>query len=136
MAFDALNKLKQAKDAIQDVGTQKTLQLMSDLNLVLSLLPDAGYEVTGMEVELGVTPKVTIELRLGRVVNEDRLKTILDKADNAMLAAILPSLVQASKLQDAVSVETLELRDVKVVMTATPNVALQWKQKTAAKAAA
>jgi len=49
-----------------------------------------------------------------------------------MLAAIITSLIQAGKLQDAVSVETLELKDVKVVLTATPNVSLQWKQKVTA----
>jgi hypothetical protein len=134
MGFDALNKVKQATNAIADLGTQKTVQLLSDLNLILNLLPDAGYEVGEMEVELGVTPKVTLDLKLGRAVNEARLKTILERVDNAMLAAIISSLIQASKLQDAVSVETLELKDVKVVMTAAPNVALQWRQKVLANA--
>jgi len=131
MAFD-LNKLKAGKDVVADLATQKTVQLLSDLNLVLGLLPDAGYEVEGMEVELGLTPKVTIGLKLGRSANEARLKKILDEVDNPLLATIITSLIQASKLQDAVSVETLELKDVKVVLTATPNVSLQWKQKAAA----
>ena len=132
MAFDALNKMKSLTNTASDLATQKTVQLLSDLNLVLGLLPDAGYEVGEMEVELGITPKVTIALKLGQAANEARLKTILDKVDNAMLAAIITSLIQAGKLQDAVSVETLELKDVKVVLTATPNVSLQWKQKVTA----
>jgi hypothetical protein len=132
MAFDALNKLKAAKDAAADLGTQKTVQLLSDLNLVLGLLPDAGYDVGDMEVELGIAPKVTIGLKLGRAANEARLKALLDKVDNAVLATIITSLIQASKLQEAVSVETLELKDIKVELTATPTVALQWKQKVAA----
>jgi len=132
MAFDALNKMKTLTNTASDLATQKTVQLLSDLNLVLGLLPDAGYEVGEMEVELGIAPKVTIALKLGQAANEARLKTILDKVDNAMLAAIITSLIQAGKLQDAVSVETLELKDVKVVLTATPNVSLQWKQKVTA----
>jgi hypothetical protein len=140
MPFDMskldMNKLKVGKDMVADLATQKTVQLLSDLNLVLGMLPDAGYEVGEMEVELGLTPKVTISLKLGRAPNEARLKTILEKVDNAMLGAIVTSLMQASKLQDAVSVETLELKDVKVVLTATPNVALQWKQKVGAGQAA
>jgi hypothetical protein len=131
MAFDALNKLKAAKDAAADLGIQKTVQLLSDLNLVLGLLPDAGYEIGGMEIELGITPKVTLSLKLGAATNETRLTAILDKVDNTMLSAIITSLIQASKLQAAVSVETLELKDVKVVLTASPNVVLQWKQKVA-----
>ena len=42
----------------------------------------------------------------------------------------------ASKFQDAVSVETLELQNVKVILSTPPNVALQWKQKAAAATAA
>ena len=136
MGFDSFNKLKQVKEAIADVGTEKTVQLLSDLNLVLGLLPDAGYEVGEVEVELGLAPRVTISLKLGCAVNEARLKSIQEKMDNAMLSAILASLVQASKLQDAVNVETLALKDVKVVMTATPTVALKWKQKVEVKSAA
>jgi hypothetical protein len=131
VAFD-LNKLNVSKGAVADLATQKTVQLLSDLNLVLGMLPDAGYEVGEMEVELGITPKVTVGLKLGRAPNEGRLKAILEKMDNAMLSAIVTELIQASKLQDAVSVETLELKDVKVSLTAVPNVSLQWKQKVAA----
>ena len=136
MAFDALNKLKAAKEAIQDRGTEATVQTLSDLNLILGLLPDAGYEIGELEIELGVTPKVTVDLKLGRAINEARLKTILDTVNNPMLAAIVTSLIQASKLQNAVSVETLELKDVKIAVTAVPTVALQWKQKVPVKAAA
>jgi hypothetical protein len=136
MAFDALNKLKAAKEAMSDLGTEKTVQLMSDLNLILGLLPDAGYEIGELEIELGVTPKVTIDLKLGCAINEARLNAIKEKVDNPMLAAIITSLIQASKLQNTVSVETLELKDVKIAVTAVPNVALQWKQKIPAKTAA
>lgn len=136
MGFDSLNKLKHMKEAIADAGTEKTVQLLSDLNLVLGLLPDAGFEIGEVEVELGLVPKVTISLKLGSAVNEARLKSLQEKMDNAMLSAVLSSLIQASKLQDAVSVETLALKDVKVVMTAAPTVALQWKQKVETKTAA
>jgi len=131
MAFD-LNKLKAGKDLIADVATQKTVQLLSDLNLILGLLPDAGYEVGEMEVELGIAPKITVGLKLGGAANEARLKAILDKVDNAALATIIKSLIEASKLQEAVSVDTLELKDVKVVLTPVPSVSMQWKQKVAA----
>jgi len=135
MAFDALNKLKAAKEAVEDLGTQKTVQLLSDLNLVLSLLPDAGYEVDEMEVELGLTPKVTLSLKVGRG-NEARLRSIQEKVDNSVLSAIVSSLIEAGKLQDAVRVDTLEMKDVTVVLTAAPTVSLQWKQKAPAKSQA
>jgi len=137
MDFDAFAKLKEAKAAIQDAGAQKAVELLGDINTVLQVLPDAGYEVGELEVELGVTPKVTIDLRIGRAVNEDKLKDILAaNQNNKMLAAVLSTLMHASKFQDAVSVETIELQNVKVILSTPPNVALQWKQKAAAATAA
>jgi hypothetical protein len=127
-----LSRIGIDKGAVADLATQKTVQLLSDLNLVLGMLPDAGYEVGEMEVELGLAPKVTVGLKLGRAANEARLKSILEKVDDAVLAGIISSLMQASKLREAVSVETLELKDVKVILTPVPNVSLQWKQKVAA----
>jgi hypothetical protein len=136
MAFDALSKVKFIREYLIARGTQRAMQFLNDVNLVLALLPDAGYEIGDMEVEFGHAPKVTIGLKLGRAINEARLKSIQEKMDNAMLAAILSSLIQASKLQDAVSLETLALQDVKVVMTASPTVSLLWKQKVVVQAAA
>jgi hypothetical protein len=137
MGFDAFAKLKEAKSAIQDAGAQRAVELLADINTVLQVLPDAGYEVGELEVELGVTPKMTMNLRIGRAVNEDRLKEILAaNQNNKMLAAVLSALMQAGKFQDAVSVETLELQNVKIILSTPPNVALQWKQKVAAATAA
>jgi hypothetical protein len=135
MGFNSFNKLKEMKDAVKDAGTEKTVQLLSDLNLVLAMLPDAGYDVAEVEVELGLAPRITIGLKVGGTVNEARLKSIQEKANNAMLSAIVSSLMQASKMQDAVNLETLVLKDVKVEMTASPTVSLQWKQKAGAKTA-
>ena len=97
MGFDAFAKLKEAKSAIQDAGAQRAVELLADINTVLQVLPDAGYEVCELEVELAVTPKMTMNLRIGRAVNEDKLKDILAaNQNNKMLAAVLSALMQAS----------------------------------------
>ena len=136
MGFDAFSKVKDLKTAVQEAGTEKTVQLMSDMNLVLALLPDAGFEVGAVEMELGFAPKVTISLKVGGAVNEARLKKLQEKTDNAILSGIVAGLVQASKMQHAVSLETLVLQDVQVEMTANAKVSLHWKQKAEAKTAA
>ena len=135
MGLDAWKKVDELKGKLGDIGTEKTVQLMSDMNLVLGLLPDAGYEVGAVEMELGFAPKVTISLKVGGAVNEARLKSLQEKTDNAMLSGIVAGLIQASKMQNAVSLQTLTLLDVQVVMTAVPTVSLHWKQKAVAKTA-
>ena len=71
MDFSPLSKIK---DKVSDVSTQKTLELMSDVNVILTSLPDAGFQIGELEVELGVTPKVTVDVRIGPAINEDKLK--------------------------------------------------------------
>jgi hypothetical protein len=132
MPFDVAGALKKTKDALADFGAEKTRDALSEVNVLLKLLQDAGYEVGQLEVELGVPPKITIGLKTQREVSEEKLDAILrDNQDKSVLAAILGSLIQANKLRDAVKVETLELKDVQIVLTTSPNITLQWKEKSA-----
>src|SRR5437762_13364905 len=104
MDFNPLNKLK---EKVGDVTTQKTLELMSDVNVILTALPDAGYQIGELEVELGVTPKLTVNVKIGQAIREDKLKAVLQaNPNNMLLSTTLNALMQASKLQQAVSVET------------------------------
>ena len=97
----------------------------------------AGFQIGELEVELGVTPKITVDVKIGQTISEDKLKAVLlANPNNVLLSVTLNALLQASKLQKTVSVETLELKDVKIAMTTTPTVALQWKEKAIAKTVA
>ncbi len=125
MAFDVLGLLRK-------LWAKKTQEVLSEVNLLLRLLQDAGYEVNQLEVELGVPPTVTIDLETGGGVSPDKLDTILrDNRDKKVLAAILTALIQASKLRDAVKVETLGLKDVRIALTVSPKITLRWKEKSA-----
>jgi len=134
MDFNPLSKIK---DKVADVSTQKAVELMSDVNVILAALPHAGFQIGELEVELGVTPKITVDVKIGQTISEDKLNAVLRaNPNNVLLSITLNALLQASKLQKTVSVETLELKDVKIAMTTTPTVALQWKEKAIAKTVA
>jgi len=134
MDFNPLSKIK---DKVADVSTQKAVELMSDVNVILAALPHAGFQIGELEVELGVTPKITVDVKIGQTISEDILTAVLlANPNNVLLSITLNALLQASKLQKTVSVETLELKDVKIAMTTTPTVALQWKEKAIAKTVA
>ncbi len=130
MAFDVLDKLKKAKDSLTDLGVEKTQEVLGELNLVLSLLKGAGYDVSEVETELAVPPKVTIHLKTASAVNEDKLNAILrDNQDRGVVTAIVTALIQANRLRGSIKVEPLELSDIKVVVAASPTLVLQWKDK-------
>ncbi len=144
MPFD-LNKLKsnpmgslsEAADLVANVGMEKTQEVLAEINLLLQLLQTAGYGVASLDFELSLPPKVTIKLKTSPAVKEEKLSAILrDHPDKKVVTTIVASLIQANRLRGSVTVETLELGEVEIVLTTSPNIKLQWKDKQDQRAAA
>lgn len=135
MTFSAFAKIR---DKISDVTTEKALAMMSDVNVVLAALPAAGYRVGAVDLELGATtPKLTVEIKIGQAIRQDKIAAVLDaNPNNLLLSAALTALMQASNLQQAVSAETIELTTVKIALGTPPIVTVQWKEKATAKGVA
>jgi len=137
MPFDAMSKLKnpvgtlkEATETLANVGMEKTQELLGQINLLLQLLQSAGYGVASLDIELSLPPKVTAKLKTGPAVKEEKLGEILrDHADQRVIAAVVASLIQANKLRASVTVETLELEGIEIILTTTPNISLQWKDR-------
>jgi hypothetical protein len=49
---------------------------------------------------------------------------------------VLGTLIQANKLRDMVNLDTIELKDAKIVLRASPSISLHWKEKATASAVA
>jgi hypothetical protein len=137
LGFD-LNKLKgpmqEATETLASLGAEKSREILLQANLLLQLLQSAGYGIGSLEIELGIPPKITIKLKTGAAVKEEKLAAILrEHADKKVITGIVASLIQANKLRDSVTVETLELGEVQIILTATPNITMQWSDKTNSK---
>jgi hypothetical protein len=138
LGFD-LNKLKgpmqEATETLASLGAEKSREILLQANLLLQLLQSAGYGIGSLEIELGVPPKITIKLRTGPAVKEEKLAAILrEQADKKVITGIVASLIQANRLRDSVTVETLELGEVQIILAATPNITMQWSDRTDSKA--
>lgn len=136
MRFDAMSKivdpntLRSATETIANAGTETAQKLLGQMNLLLQLLQTAGYGVASLDAELSIPPKVTMKLKTGPAVKEEKLSEILrDYTDQWAIKAVVASLIQANKLRGSVTVETLELQGVEIILTTTPNISLQWKDK-------
>ncbi len=136
MQFDVM-KLRNSVPALTDaigtiehVGIEKAHDALAQINLLLQLLQSAGYGITGLDVELTFPPKVTVTLKTGPAVKEEKLSEILrDHAGQTAITAVIASLIEANKLRGCVTVETLALESIEIAMTTTPCITLQWKDK-------
>jgi hypothetical protein len=138
MNFGSLGKITDLKDKVSGYANQKAFEMMGDVNVILAALPDAGYQIAAVDVELGATtPKLTIEINIGKEIRQDKIKAVLEaNPNNLLLSATLNALLQASNLQQALSADTIELKSVTVALDATPKVTVQWKEKILAKTVA
>jgi len=132
-----ISSLQDATDALAGMGIETTREILAQVNLLLELLQSAGYGIGSLEIELSLPPKITIKLKTGLGVKEEKLSAILrEHVDKKVLIAIVALLIQANKLRDSITVETLEFEEVQIIMTTTPNITLQWKDKEDLKAEA
>jgi hypothetical protein len=134
MNFESLAKTVSSK--VADLGAQKATETLDQANLLLKLLQDAGYQVGDVDVDLGVPPAISITLKTGPMMSDGKLDSIFQaNKGNDVLALVLGGLIQANKLRDKVKLETIELKDTKIVLKATPSISLHWKEKSTASAA-
>lgn len=135
MNLGSLGKIADLKEKAAGYANQKAFEMMSDVNVILAALPDAGFQIGGVDVELGAaTPKLTLEVVIGQAIRQDKIKDVLaGNPNNFLLTATFNALLQASNLQQALSADTIELKSVKIELAATPTVTVQWKEKAAAK---
>jgi hypothetical protein len=127
--------MQEATETLASLGAEKSREILLQANLLLQLLQSAGYGIGSLEIELGVPPKITIKLRTGPAVKEEKLAAILrEQADKKVITGIVASLIQANRLRDSVTVETLELGEVQIILAATPNITMQWSDRTDSKA--
>jgi hypothetical protein len=120
-----------ATDALASMAAEKSREMLLQANLLLQLLQSAGYGIGSLEIEMGLSPKITTKLRTGPAVTEEKLAAILrDQADKKVITGIVALLIQANRLRDSVTVETLELGEVQIILAATPNITMQWTDRT------
>ncbi len=138
MAFEMkltnpMGAIKDATDLVAKAGMEKAQELVRQVNSLLKLLQSAGYGIGSLDLELNLPPKATIKLKTGPAVNEEKLSEIVrDHGDEKVVVGVVGALIQANKLRTSVTVETLSLDGVEIVLTTTPNITLQWKDRTAA----
>ncbi len=138
MAFELklsnpLGVVKGATDLVAKAAMESAQELMRQVNSLLELLQSAGYGIGSLDLELSIPPRATIKLKTGPAVKEEKLSEIVrDHGDEKVVAGVVAMLIQANRLRSSVTVETLVMDGVEIVLTTSPNITLQWKDRQAA----
>ena len=100
----------------------------SRFNEALPYIERAGYEVTEIEVGLGLSPKVVSHLRLSEAISEDEKLALLDETkDKKLVNTILASLFRASAARSKLNFNKFHFSDIELELSILPTVVLKFK---------
>ena len=121
---DALvEKIADVKDAAFD----NVKQMVDDLNAYLPAIKEAGYTLTEVSVEVGLTPKVVSTFAARPDITQERIDAVIaERPDAKITAAILRSLFAAYKLQNAINIAGMKPHGIALEIGLTPSVAVKF----------
>ncbi len=137
---DAVNstagQLHQLRADVQ--GTVAALKSDTDTSLAetlveldggVGILARAGYELSGVDLEQGVTPRLIVHLDQLDLARTESLESLLREcAGRRTLQAIFQALIRAEALEEKVQLADLSFRGLIVHVGAVPTVRLCWRR--------
>jgi hypothetical protein len=131
---DQLLQLRSEVEAgILDLKTDDEVQLIDSLreiNASIPVLQQAGYELSGVDVELSPVQRVLAHLHRVEDVSVSILQSLLSASSQRKLThALLAALIQAEAMADEVDLENLVYFKLMVTVGPIPAVRLCWQSE-------
>lgn len=97
-------------------------------NEALPYIERAGYEVTEIEVGLGLSPKVVPHLRLRDMIDEaEKLALLEETKDKKLVNTILGSLFRASAARNKLNFKKFHFSNIELELSILPTVVLKFR---------
>jgi hypothetical protein len=90
--------------ALADVGIAKVREVLGLFNEALPLLKQAGCSPSGVDVDVGLPPKVVANFVTNDVSEEAIARITAENSDKKLACAILKALQQGARLQRAIEI--------------------------------
>lgn len=88
----------------------------------------AGYALSGVDMELGIAPRVTAHLERIEEVGIPAMRALLaPNSDRRTIHGILSALVKAEELADSTHFEGMEYTEVSIQVGPAPTIRLRWR---------
>ncbi len=102
-------------------------ELSSKLNEALPCLAKAGYRMDGLDIEVGVPPKIIPHFAVDEVPTEAIEISMVELEGNTVGYALLKSLLQAKGLQQKIEIEGMNFSRIEIEVGLIPAVRLSYK---------
>jgi hypothetical protein len=109
----------------KEKGIDKIEEVFVSIDKFKSLFSEAGYEVSGINVSLGLPPDISISFKFLGSVEEVKRKEIETKlGENKSALIILNSLFKASDYTEKIKVGELKLKSINIKLGLIPSISV------------
>ena len=109
----------------KEKGLDKVEEVFVSIDKFKSLFYEAGYEVGGVNVSLGIPPDISISFKFLGLVDEIKRKEISARlSENKLASILLQSLFSASDYTEKVKVGDLKLNTINIKLGLIPSISV------------
>jgi hypothetical protein len=124
---DARELLATGAADLLSAGASRVREVIAELNSTLPSVREAGYELTDVSVNIGVSPTVVASFHATDAFTEEHAQKVLDaNADHKLTVFLLRALLQARKLQTSIDLGGLKPCTIALQIGLPPVVSLKF----------
>jgi hypothetical protein len=113
---------------LENLGGDTLSKTAQQFNEALPYIERAGYDVTEVEVALGLSPKVVPHLKLRELITEEEQQALLDETQGKTLVnTILSSLFRASTARRKLKFKRFHFEEIELEIGIIPGVVLKFR---------
>lgn len=114
---------KAIMDEFKNAGVSKVKEIANMLNDSKTFIIRAGYELTSLNVSLGLPPEIGLSFKNRSEVNDEDKKQLLEEVENRkVLSIILKCLFKADEFYQTAKFQEYKLDSVDISLGLTPGV--------------
>jgi hypothetical protein len=100
---------------------------LADFNAALPALREVGYTLDGMNIDLGVPPKIVANFSGGDSAPDEKVEELLkENAGHDLTVLLVKSIHQATKLQARITIKGLRPRGLSIEIGLVPKVVVKF----------
>ena len=126
-AADLKGQLTAKAAELKDAGLAQLVAVTEEFNASLPVFQEAGYTLSGVDIGVGLPPKLTAEFVVSADVSPEALEQLLAKhAEKKLTVLLVRSLHQAWQLHNKIQIAGLRPQGLSIEVGLIPEVCLKF----------
>lgn len=114
--------------SLKELGGDTLVKTAAGFNEALPFIKRAGYDVTEVEVGLGLSPKIVPHLQVREIITaEQQAELLAEVQGRKLVSTILTSLFKASAAREKLNFKRFHFSEIELELSILPSVVLKFK---------